>query len=86
MRKQLTASQILQSADHRERGIRRWDISNEVSLFHSAYEDWYDQKMLWANEWCIHVHWKAKESPWVPIRISRESAWDLLITKYGVWQ
>ena len=86
MRKQLTTSQIFKSADHRERGIRRWDISKEVSLFYSAYEDWYDRRMLWAHSWCVHLHWEGKDSPWVPIKISRDDARDLLISKYGEWR
>lgn len=86
MRKHLTAQMILKSASYGEKGIRRWDISDQISLYCSAYDDWYDGPMLWANQWCVHLHWPDKELPYVPIQISRSAAWDLLISKYGEWR
>lgn len=86
MRKNLTANMILKSADYKNKGIRRWDISDQISLFYSTYEDWHDGPILWDKKWCIHLHWPDKEHPYVPIKISREFAWDLLITKYGEWR
>ena len=86
MRKYLSAAMILNSADCRTKGMRRWDISDQISLYYSAYEDWHDGPILWANEWCVHLHWPDKENPYVSIQISREFAWDLLIQKYGEWR
>lgn len=86
MRKHLTSAKILNSADYKDVGIRRWDISNQIALFYSAHEDWHDGPVLWAYKWCIHLYWPDKEHPYVSIPIQREYAWNLLIAKHGKWQ
>lgn len=87
MRKQLTALQVLKAAGYRSEGVRRWDITDQMSVFFSAHDDIYDQQMLWKNSWCLHIHWKqGKEVPWVPVKISKDAAWNILLEKYGEWR
>lgn len=84
--KTLTTSKILKNANHREAGIRRWDIAENIYLFYSAEEWYYDGMLLWKNAWCIHITWPQEGNPYVPIKIDRGDAWNILLERYGGYE
>jgi hypothetical protein len=80
----LTLTEVLKASKHFQ-GMRSWDISDNVILYCSAEEAWYDGP-LYCEGWSVVIvidPFARNHLGWVLLAITKEEARDFLWTKYA---
>jgi hypothetical protein len=66
---------VRRAADYRERGIRRWDLDERLSLYCSASEYWWGGPIV-QKGWTLHILFGRFE--FATLYLTRENAYELL--------
>jgi len=76
---------VLKASKHLEPGLRSWELSNDVVVYCSAEEGWYDGPLYYKG-WSVLIHIGQASHPrleWVLLKLTIEQARDFLWSKYA---